>query len=412
MASFRKAILKVGTYQSPDGEVQVTPERLQHWAKTFDTMRSRQLGIPAGWDHSDDPEQTVPVDFSTGRGRRSAKDVAGTLKAFHVSEDGNSAEIELELGDSAAEKARDNFLGVSPIIYPKWRDGRGREYDDAITHIDLVTHPVDDSQGEFVEVSGEELPIAAGIRMSLDGGKFAMYRMGDEPPTEKPEDGGGTTEENPDLPDYGKPGEDEKQFEAIIAHLEQKGIVLPSDTDKTNFFDRLLTALMTANRAEQDAEAEKAKEKDDQEEDDPVTVAQPNEVTAMGQRLDALEQENKRLLQRQAESDTATTRMGLLNRLDNALKEGRVTPAQYDKLKSNAKAVKMGLDGEGRSDLDKLTGAIEAIEANPPNSIIPLGMGLHVEDPPEGLVGEMTDEQADEAVDRLFGATPEKKALA
>ena len=167
MAVFKKTVLKVGTYHSPDGTVEVTPERLKHWAATHKRLVSNKQVVPCNWDHLDDPVKAVPMSRDTFRRRRSARDTVGHLRDVKLASDGQSVELHLQvLKKDAKEAASNNTVYVSPVIYPNWRDGGGNEYQDVITHVDFVNHPVDHSQGPFVATQLGTVGMA--IRMSTD----------------------------------------------------------------------------------------------------------------------------------------------------------------------------------------------------------------------------------------------------
>lgn len=148
---FRKSVLRVGTYKSPDGVVLVTPERLRHWEQEHQRLSRNGQVVPVAWDHAQEAENAVPMSAEafTER-RRSARDTVGRLKSIKAAPDGQSATIVLQIDDqAAARKAEQNSVFVSPVIFENWRDGRDRHYRDVITHVDFVNHPVDDSQGPF-----------------------------------------------------------------------------------------------------------------------------------------------------------------------------------------------------------------------------------------------------------------------
>jgi len=189
---YRKNILKVGTYHSPDDIVHVTPQRLSQWAKTFNQMRKNKQVVPMHWDHSDDIDDCVPLSMSEYEKRRTAKNTVGRMSAFELSKDGKSAVVTTAFSSkAAARKAAGNDIFVSPVILPKFRDGSGNEYQDVIGALDLVNYPVDSSQGPFVPVTMSAMksgmrPCVA-IRMGIELAEPVVYRLGcdDEPAKKK-----------------------------------------------------------------------------------------------------------------------------------------------------------------------------------------------------------------------------------
>jgi len=408
MPRLTKSMLRVGTYQSPDGTIEVTPERLKHWQSTFREMKAENLGIPSGWDHGSNPAETAPVAFSTSKDKkRSAKNSVGWLDDFKVADDGNSAELTLDLlDDTAADKAEKNLVQRSPIIYPSWRDGKGRDWQDCITHVDLVHHAVDASQSKFKRA--EEGALACALRMSLDDGKkLSHYRMADDdnPFKKSGDDDGGDDEaakasaedDNPDMPKPAGPEQD-KQLEAIIAHLAvAKGpVVLPSDTDDENFKDRLLTALMTAKAATDAAEAEKAKD-DERDEDDDMSKAKEAtpEFAAMSLQARTAHGYAERL-----------HRKDLNDRLDDLLKSGRCTAADHKSRKEAISAVKLSLNDQGDHTKDDVEKWLDDRESLPRGSLWPADSKLRMATEvaaPEGSDDVETEEGATATVDRMFG---------
>jgi len=179
MPFYKKSILKVGKYHSPDGIVNVTPKRLKHWAEMHRSLLDAGQVVPVEWDHADDPTQAIPLSAEEYKKKRSAKNTVGHLKDFKVAEDGKSAEIVMNiLRKSAKESAESNAVFVSPVIFGQWRDGAGNDYKDVITHMDFVNHPVDNSQGPFQKC--EPGTIACALRMGLDVGHPVVFRMADD----------------------------------------------------------------------------------------------------------------------------------------------------------------------------------------------------------------------------------------
>jgi hypothetical protein len=172
MVGFKKAVLRVGKYFSPDGEVPVTPDRLRHWQNEFRRMKAARQVIPVDWDHAEQSNRAglTPLSLGDFRKRRSARNTVGHLVDFDVTDEG--AVLTLDVPDEeAAGKADKNLVFVSPVISPIWRDGAANEYADCITHVDFVNHPVDHSQGPFERVPVESLnqqpAIACALRMGL-----------------------------------------------------------------------------------------------------------------------------------------------------------------------------------------------------------------------------------------------------
>lgn len=393
---FRKTVLRVGTYKAPEGDVDVTPERLRHWESEFARMTAASQVVPMHWDHSPDPEALVPVPMDVFHDEvkrtkhRSAANSVGRLESFKVAPDGQSAEIEYRtLTPSATEKVEANAVSVSPVIYPEWKDGAGNAYSDCITHMDLVVHPVDHSQSPAQ-------PVACAIRMGLEPQK--IYRMATEPPEDeegkkKPEGEDGT--KNPDGDGDGdgkKPGDDggATTVPELIEALGKLDIVLPENTNATNFIDRLHTALLTAAAHEgigEDTEGE-------------PTVDDPQIATMSLQARQAVAY---------AERQHRETVGGRLHKL---LEEGRCTPAEYEAQKANLGVVKLSLDDKGEPQSSKLEDWIESRASVPRGtfwddeqklrrmSAQPVG---HPDPVTFGDSTAPTDEEADKIAEKMLG---------
>lgn len=345
MAHFRKAALKLNTYRSPDGIVEVTPERLQHWRDNFRRLSAAGYTVPISWDHATEIEGVKPL--SAAELGRSAQHTIGKLAEFLPSAAGDGAELTLEISDPKAEgRAERNEVFVSPVILPNWTDGAGNQYTDVITHVDLVNHPVDYSQGPFTRV--EHGAIACALRMGLS---TQVYRMStdneSEKPEEKPEDVT-APESNPDMP-TGDASEDDKKREALLAHLASDGYVLPADTTAENLVDRLLTAAMTkgATKAKEEAEEEAQPEEKEQS-----TVADPG-FAAMSLQARSAVAFAERL-----------HRERLQERLNRSLEDGKCSPVEHAAYAGQVKAVRLSLDAAGqpaKNDLEKFLDSRDAV---------------------------------------------------
>mgnify|MGYP000851073888 FL=1 len=176
---FKKSILSVGLHKAPDGEVEVTPSRIRHWAREFRRMKDAGLVVPIDWDHGSRMEDLSPVSLSQFK-KRTSQNTVGRLVDVRPSPDGRSVEFYHELRTpKAIEQAELNNVFVSPVILPSFRDGAGNEYHDLIGHADLVVYPVDHTQSEFEPV--EPGTIAMSLRQASDS---QAVRMGSDDPAD------------------------------------------------------------------------------------------------------------------------------------------------------------------------------------------------------------------------------------
>ncbi len=141
---FTKRIIQPGQYTIPraDGsssQVTIDRPRIQRWAATFETMRKAGLSVPAPWRHD---ARAVPL-----RVRGDGRDVdayhnAGFWNRLWVDKDGSLiGEVDVPRAEDA-DRLGKTVTDVSLLACPHWMDGAGNTYQDALTHIALVTHPV------------------------------------------------------------------------------------------------------------------------------------------------------------------------------------------------------------------------------------------------------------------------------
>ncbi len=134
---FRKELIKVGEYvHEPDGyEFAITSDTLQHWAKTFASMKANgvKVPIPATHEGMGDPDKN-----------------RGYVTDMFVDDNSLVMTCELIGKDALAAAARsDVSIGV-PV---EWTDGHGNEYKRPITHVAMVTDPVIPGLGDFIPLA-------------------------------------------------------------------------------------------------------------------------------------------------------------------------------------------------------------------------------------------------------------------
>lgn len=234
---FRKAVLAVNRYQSGDGEVTVTSERLKHWENQFRALTSAGYAVPMHFNHADldDEEMLKPIamDSLSKRDTRGAQNTEGRMTDFRVASDGKSAEITIEvLTPSAQEKVESNAVFVSPVIYPEFQDGHGQTYADVITSVDLVDYPVDHSQGPFVPA--EPAMMGCAIRMGIAPKYY-------QPRATRMDLNGVDSGADPAMasPPPGDTSGGQDVVMQIVAVLNELGVQLPPDTNAANIVERL-----------------------------------------------------------------------------------------------------------------------------------------------------------------------------
>jgi len=378
VGTFQKTMLTVGEYHSPDGQVRVTPGRLKHWEKNFKRLDNARQVVPMHWDHGSDVDSLRPLsqtEFHRNK-TRSAKNSVGKLTDFKVSQDGKSAEITFQTLDSqATSKVASNAVYVSPVIFPKWKDGAGNQYRDLITHLDLVNHPVDHSQSLAKKV--EPQPITCCLRMGLSNQPFRLgASMADKDKYDDDEmldddidmelddddemldddaemlDGEGDVDIDIDLDDdddemlgddldaeidsemedLGMDSGEEMDLDIVddgsqvgdlMLALADHDVVLPEDTSMENFMDRLRTALIAKKGTSSDS--------------------QPNSDFDQGETIVADPQ-----IATMSSYATKSYNAKLNRNLKALLKSGRCTPVEYRQRRKQAEVVKLSLNSQGK----------------------------------------------------------------
>ena len=441
IGTFQKTMLNVGEYHSPDGQVKVTPSRLRHWAKNFKRLNSASQVVPMHWDHGSDVDSLRPLSQNefTRNQTRSAKNSVGKLTDFKVSQDGKSAEITFQTLDKVAtNKVASNAVYVSPVIFPKWKDGAGNQYNDLITHLDLVNHPVDHSQSLATPV--QPGPIACALRMGLGTTPFRLGavmakkpdelmdeevidddemmgdyddEMGDDLGDEMDADLGDDLGDEMDaemgdemdddfgaeLDDLGMDTGEDIDLEVVddgsaigdlMLALADHDVVLPEDTSMENFMDRLRTALI----AKKGSSATSDVDADSGFDDGDTIVADPQIAT-----MSAFA--NKSYSQK------------LNQHLKQLLQTGRCSPAEYRKRKSQSAGVRLSLDANGKPKNTVLTHWIKSRASLPAGAVWSSKEKLRrmsasaLAQPNDQSVnrnapGELSAKQLDKEVDKFF----------
>lgn len=180
MARFRKAIVRAGVYDIPreDGSVQselITPERLEHWAQTGNSMQASGLRIPGPWAHD---AAALPIRVGSDGTLTTSFHNAGFWERFQVSLDEEGVptlygEIDVP-GDendpnTPAGKVGKTVKETSIYVRPKFRDGSGQEWEDALMHVALVTHPIEKGQKNFEGIALSMSHCTHPIKMAMSG---------------------------------------------------------------------------------------------------------------------------------------------------------------------------------------------------------------------------------------------------
>lgn len=129
---FRKDILRVGKWNVDGTPWNVTRSTLHALASNFQLGRSRGLGFPIVWNHSND-----------------ARDRLGDVVKLSIEGDTLFAEVEVCRDHEQVAAVGMVSVGISD----SWQDGQGRRYSPMLVHLGVVNHPVVPNQGPFLALS-------------------------------------------------------------------------------------------------------------------------------------------------------------------------------------------------------------------------------------------------------------------
>lgn len=153
---FKKQILRPGVYFVNDGNngrrlEYITAERLKHWADQHKKMVSAGLHVPAPAIHKKEAEPTNSL--------KTSKDNYGWWEQIEFT--GNALEGVVDIPVKAdQERIGKTVKEVSIYAKPKFIDGLGNEWKDVLTHIAIITNPIEPNQKNFEKVEDGSLSVA------------------------------------------------------------------------------------------------------------------------------------------------------------------------------------------------------------------------------------------------------------
>lgn len=345
MARIAKEILRVGTYvragrDKAGKEVKVAHTfdrpRLERIARTFQEAKQAGLHVPFVWEHTD------PGDKSGKEGPQKRKRLAdqaknggGWVENVYVTDDGVlMGDIEPAGKDNAVRLSNGSVRFVSPQINDQWTDYTGRDWRDVLYNVAGTHHPIDGHQRPFGAAAK-----SAPIQLSHDD-YIGVLQMADddEERGEQEAETSRANEENPDMPKGEQP--DDAKLQALLAHLEKRGLALQADTTYETLPERLLGALIAVDAMETKNKADETEtDKDDEGDDSPVTEEKP----PMQFSHKALAPALARVAEAQRSLDD--------RRIKSLLREGRITPALAKRLTAAAGTVQLSDEGQALASL-------------------------------------------------------------
>ena len=305
MSKFNQLSLKPGRYYVGNGRYRnLTKSDLSRYRENTNAMLAAGVSVPVLLEHAQPGSDDGAPKYAAGKTREQlaaeVKHGTGWLDSVAIEADGSMA-FALDVTDAdASKKIEDGSIKyTSPEFRHTYQDGAGRIWNDVIGHVALTHQPRSTDQGGFTPEVEVAEALAGATQFSLadllpEGEQFSTAdpfakkknksEGGNQEPTLAAAGDAGVEGDNPaanenanpdasENPDMPKAGLGNQQLEAILAHLTELGIPLPSDTSEKNFYDRLLTGLLVAEAQRSKAEAEAAKDEDENDDDNGQNAA-------------------------------------------------------------------------------------------------------------------------------------------
>lgn len=340
MPKFIKKIMTPGTYEVAGKTVYISPERLQKWAANHQALVNSGLRIPAPWRH--DPT-ALPFRQQADSSDIDASKNAGWWTRVWVEKDALYGEVEIPRGEDAS-RVGTTVTEVSPLITANFSDG-GKKYDEAMTHIALVTHPVVKNQENF-----QPAEIAASIAFSSED--FLAKSQLEDSSTDLPFASENLT------PDTQKVMATGASISKVIPILAKIGIRLPDDTTEANFAERIIVAALALSCAdeESDSDGSESPPSDSEEKPSPIAMSQETKLSEAQQGQLAF-------------AKTIITNQ-YAERVKSCLEKGKITPKQVEDIKPLFESVTLEFSAEGQVKPNALDQILHAWESIPEGSIL------------------------------------------
>lgn len=319
---FKKPIVSTGVYTIPGDtprKVKIDHTRLDHWKAQFDKMKDAGVSVPAPWNHS---KEALPMSVGND-GTLPRSDInAGWWDKLWVEDGTLWGELDVPQSEDAV-KIGTNVKETSIYVRPDFEDGSGNKWQDSLMHIALVTHPIENGQGNFTPV-GDESGLAISMSHLTEPLEMASPEKAEEQVSANPV---GVNEDRENSSN-GVP--------ALLEALRAVMIDLPEDTNDTNFMERLLVALRQKKASEHPEDKSVSKPPEGaKEQPAPVAMSQENakeiEASSDDKQLDEVVMSHPKF---QAAQKTVNFLMGhignqhkeqLITRRDSLIQQGKIT---------------------------------------------------------------------------------------
>tara|TARA_Y100000401_G_scaffold30623_1_gene22367 strand:+ start:8290 stop:9546 length:1257 start_codon:yes stop_codon:yes gene_type:complete len=351
---FKKPIVTTGIYTIPGDsprKVEITNDRLSHWASQFSAMKDAGVSVPAPWNHS---KEALPMSVGND-GTLPRSDInAGWWDKIWVEDNTLWGELDVPRSEDAV-KIGTNVKETSIYVRPEFSDGSGNSWDDSLMHIALVTHPIENGQGNFEPVTNEE---EAGIALAMSQltEPLSMSSIDNDHQVGSVKTKSGIQE----------------MLEALRAVM----IDLPDDTHEVNFMERLLVALRQKKASENPEDSSISNPPEGaKEQPAPVAMSQEKENLEQGAGVASNEEAVLSHPTYKAASKTIEFLMSHLNgqekdklssRRDALVKSGKISEDYASKhLDPAINEFQMSFGDDGSVKVCPASTIMEALEASP-----------------------------------------------
>lgn len=173
-----KEVIRTGdhTYLDQHGKPQVlrtTHDKIKHYLKSGNEMIAAGLAIPVPLEHQPDAKPMNAMDLAANRLRNNAGEIAEFREDIIKDKDGNDVNRLMSVidfkDDGIAKKVIDKSIRwVSPWIN-SFVDGKGKEWNEVISHVALTARPRIHDQMPFENVAMAFSQVMPGSKLKKNG---------------------------------------------------------------------------------------------------------------------------------------------------------------------------------------------------------------------------------------------------
>ncbi len=212
---------------------------------TYQAMKAAGLHVPAPWKHD-------PIGPIKSGEYIDSKNNAGFWLDLNISKDGDlEGKLEVPLPEDA-QKVGTTVKEASPLIREKYTDGTGKIWEDCLSHIALVTHPVQPGQDNFAPA--DYVPVKEGEYAIALSNFVSALADGDQTPSSS---SAPKAPESP-APPVTSPAGGSFTIQDAIAFLRKTGVSLPDNTTEGNLVERICIACQAIEGTNEEEELDDA----------------------------------------------------------------------------------------------------------------------------------------------------------